>query len=58
MQGECCACQKPFNNEPGVSAMGKAWHKHCFVCTHCGNQFTEDKKFAQKDGSPYHMEVV
>lgn len=46
----CARCGEQIRGA-GLKALGAAWHKDCFVCTHCGQPFTG--KILQKDGNPY-----
>jgi len=53
----CEGCKKPLGFNVAISsALGKTWHKNCFVCFHCGRVF--EGSFVQKDGSCYHMECL
>lgn len=49
--GTCNGCRRAITTE-GVEAMGASWHKHCFVCTHCGKPFVNGK-FASVKGEPF-----
>eukprot|EP01105_Mastigella_eilhardi_P012263 TRINITY_DN2815_c0_g1_i2.p1 TRINITY_DN2815_c0_g1~~TRINITY_DN2815_c0_g1_i2.p1 ORF type:complete len:869 (-),score=235.79 TRINITY_DN2815_c0_g1_i2:97-2703(-) len=49
-QPKCAACGKPIETG-GVQALGKQWHRNCFVCAGCNKQFSGG--FATKDGKPY-----
>lgn len=50
----CPNCEKPFlGKETKMSALGRLWHRHCFVCTACQLPFT--KSFAAVGDRPYHV---
>lgn len=46
----CARCNQRIRGA-GLKALGVAWHKDCFVCTHCSQPFSG--KILQKDGKPY-----
>ena len=46
----CARCEEPIRGA-GLKALGVAWHKDCFVCTHCSQPFSG--KILQKEGKPY-----
>lgn len=46
----CARCGEPIRGA-GLKALNAAWHKDCFVCTHCGQPFAG--KILQKEGKPY-----
>lgn len=35
---KCAKCQQTIKTKC-VTAMGRSWHDHCFVCTHCNQAF-------------------
>mmetsp|Transcript_3626 Transcript_3626/g.5026 ORF Transcript_3626/g.5026 Transcript_3626/m.5026 type:complete len:120 (-) Transcript_3626:1710-2069(-) len=39
MNAECYACKNQISGQ-GVQAVGKTWHKECFVCDFCKKPFT------------------
>ncbi|CAG8605591.1 10186_t:CDS:2 [Paraglomus occultum] len=47
----CAACNQPVSGNV-LSAMGKQWHPHHFVCKHCGISL-EHVAFFEKSGEPY-----
>ncbi len=46
----CARCGEQIRGA-GLKALGVAWHRDCFVCTHCEQPFTG--KILQKEGKPY-----
>ncbi|KAG2373092.1 hypothetical protein C9374_012824 [Naegleria lovaniensis] len=49
---ECSACkEKILNKADMVKALGKCFHKQCFLCQRCGNEF-ENMKFYDLMGDP------
>ncbi|EFC43211.1 rho GTPase activating protein [Naegleria gruberi] len=49
---ECAACkEKIINKADMVKALSKTYHKQCFVCQKCGNEF-ENMKFYDLLGDP------
>ncbi|KAF0981455.1 hypothetical protein FDP41_012112 [Naegleria fowleri] len=49
---ECSACkEKIVNKADMVKALGKCFHKQCFLCQRCGNEF-ENMKFYDLMGDP------
>ncbi|ORY27680.1 hypothetical protein BCR39DRAFT_469152 [Naematelia encephala] len=48
---KCRACSKPIP-EVAAEAMGSKWHKECFVCVTCGNEFANNL-FFPKDGQAF-----
>ncbi|CAG8586164.1 1330_t:CDS:2, partial [Paraglomus brasilianum] len=47
----CAACMQQVSGNV-LSAMGKQWHPHHFVCKHCGISL-EHVAFFEKNGEPY-----
>lgn len=51
--GEVCAgCGRAIRGSY-VTALGRAWHRHCFRCASCGRAI-EEQSFFERDGQPYH----
>ena len=50
----CARCGKPITDQV-VSALGKTYHKNCFVCKSCGKPFPTPS-FYQKNNDPYCKE--
>ena len=49
---DCAACkEKIVNKIDMVKALGKVYHKQCFLCQKCGNEF-ENMKFYDLMGDP------
>jgi len=49
----CNGCGKGVEEaDDGVNALGKTWHRSCFVCTDCGGAFPEGR-FYSREGRPY-----
>jgi paxillin len=49
----CDGCGETVEeSDDGLSALGKTWHRRCFVCSDCSCAF-DDGKFYSRDGRPY-----
>ncbi|WVW79682.1 hypothetical protein I302_101652 [Kwoniella bestiolae CBS 10118] len=48
---KCKACSKPIP-DLAINAMGAKWHKECFVCSQCHNEFANNL-FFPKDGKAF-----
>eukprot|EP01097_Dermamoeba_algensis_P007529 TRINITY_DN4772_c0_g1_i1.p1 TRINITY_DN4772_c0_g1~~TRINITY_DN4772_c0_g1_i1.p1 ORF type:complete len:266 (-),score=68.89 TRINITY_DN4772_c0_g1_i1:56-853(-) len=49
----CHKCQQPIHTA-GVQALGKPWHKDCFVCSVCSSKLTGlGASFHEHQGEPY-----
>ncbi|MCK5893616.1 MAG: protein DA1 [Endozoicomonadaceae bacterium] len=49
----CHGCRKPLSGDV-VQAMGKQWHRSCFVCAGCGFSLA-DTQFTVFKGQPWHI---
>jgi len=50
-KGDCSACGKALTGSV-LTAMGKKFHKDCFVCTEC-KQSLQGQQFYEKNGKPF-----
>ncbi|OCF34527.1 hypothetical protein I316_03568 [Kwoniella heveanensis BCC8398] len=48
---KCKGCNQPIP-DIAINAMGAKWHKECFVCTQCHNEFANNL-FFPKDGQAF-----
>ena len=57
MATRCFACQQPIL-EQAISASGKMYHAHHFVCTGCGSSLQGKEYKDGNDGYPYCLECA
>jgi hypothetical protein len=48
----CPTCERAVGeDEDGINALGKNYHKECFVCAHCSDEFPMGVYYTKDDGS-------
>ena len=57
LQMSCQACQTSIEGS-GVTALGKSFHKACFVCEGCHRGFDKGRFAVGDDEKPYHEECL
>jgi hypothetical protein len=50
----CAACGNPITDQTWITVDGKAYHKTCARCAHCGKMVTASDDIIVHDGKMYH----